>query len=709
MKLLIVESPTKAKKIANYLGDGWTVAASYGHIRDLPQREIGLAPPAFVLQYELTERARSNVPKLRELARTASHVYLATDPDREGEAISWHLKEAMRLSDGSYSRVTFNVVDAATVRSAVDKPRALDMPLVHAQEARRALDRLVGFMVSPAISDRLGMSLSAGRVQSPAVRLVVENERAIAAFKATHHFGAVIDFGGWKAAWDTKAHAGADGYVVDQALAESAARCRSFKVTESAQRKVSDAPPAPFNTSSLLQAASVALKFEPDKTMKVAQALFEQHGVISYHRTDSLNLDAATAAGIRAMLEADGLPAAPEQRRFKEKADAQLGHEAIRPADLAVREAGGTADEQALYRLIWQRAVASQMADATYTETALQLVAEDHPSAYRYLAKGRVPIELGWRRLTATDAADEPDEGEDEADGAGGQVPALAEGSAVQAKDGRLVKKVTRPPPRYTLASLAKKLEGLGIGRPATYASILTNIQDRGYVAVEARKLHATKAGMALVDALVKLEFAFMEYAYTRQLEERLDDVAGGTASYLDVVSREHSALAADVAKAAESKAVAPVHACPKCQRAMRRRKAQSGGYFWMCAGYPDHCDNFMDDKAGEPVERQSHPCPDCKRPMYRRAGKSGFFWACSGFKDGCSATLPDDRGRPGKRAEISAHACPTCGKGLIHRVKKGRGKSKGYDFWGCSGYPSCDYSCKSDAAGKPVGIKRAS
>ena len=699
MRLMIVESPNKVAKISAALGDGWRVEASYGHVRDLPERELGITPPSFDLHYTPSEGGRRTLAKLREAAKSADMVVLATDPDREGEAISWHLFDALCLRADQVERVTFNAIEPSAIRAAVAKPRKIDMQLVHAQEARRAVDRLVGYLVSPVLSEAKGERVSAGRVQSPAVRLVVEREAQIKGFKLTKHFGVVASFGTWAASWDTKPHlAEGEEYVLDRGLAERAAQSRDFVVTASASKEAGEAPPPPFSTSTLLQAASVSLGYNPDKTMKLAQSLFEQ-GLISYHRTDSLNLDAAVADEVRQYAQGQGwkLPDAP--RRFKEKDSSQQGHEAIRPTHVEDREAGGSADEKALYALVWNRAVASQLADTRVRINTLELAAKAGAETFVFRARGREVLFAGWRLLTAGDAADEGEDG-DADDAGGGTVPNLAEGMQATASACEVKAKETKPPARYTQASLVKRLEALGIGRPSTFASLVKTIMERGYVAEEARKLHATPQGIELVVALVKAQFQFIEFRYTQDMEKRLDAIAEGKEEYKAVVSAAYSVLSGEIERVKASGAIAPRHACGKCGRPMRRFKAKAGGFFWACAGTKDSvCDVYMDDDKGVPVPRKVHACPECGKPMRRLKGDKGPFWGCTGFADGCKVTLPDDKGKPGKRPQVSEYTCPECKKNLIRRTKGGK---KGYDFYSCTGYPACKQSFKVGKDGKP-------
>lgn len=720
MKLMVVESPNKVKKIASILGDGWQVEASAGHVRDLPKRELGIEGEGYELQYEFIPPSpipgspgrffpggEARVGRIAQKARQADTVYLATDPDREGEAIAWHLKDALDLQDGDYERVTFTEITAEGVHKAVASPRRIDMQLVHAQEARRALDRIVGYMVSPLLSDQLGMSVSAGRVQSPAVRLVVDREREIKAFRETNHFGARVSFdaGAWSAEWNTRPFLDADQkYLLDEALAARAAACRDFKVTASETTTQAEAPPPPFSTALLLQAASVTLKFDPEVTAKLAQKLFEQ-GVITYIRTDSVNFSEQAIGELRTYAQGKGwaLPASP--RRFKAKGDAQEAHEAIRPTHVEATEAGESADERALYRLIWLRSMASQLADARYSVNTVDLQAQAAGQTFDFRAKGRVMIDTGWRVLTATDAAEDLDAESEEDDApAGGKVPKLDAGTSKRADSGQLLKKRTKPPTRYTKASLIKKLESSGIGRPATYPAIMGNVMAKGYLAETKRFLSPTKVGCELVDTLVKGQFGFIELPFTKELEEDLDRIAEGQRSYVAVVGEAYSRLQREMTGVATSGALAPRHPCPNCGKPLRRA-SKEGRTYWYCTAYKDGCNTFMDDADGEPVARKEYACPECSAALrrYQRKDAAGkplkaFGWFCT--NDGCKNFMDDDNGKPVAK---TVHHCEKCEGELRRYQKKDKesGKPVNAFGWFCT-----TEGCKSyydDAAGQPV------
>ncbi len=649
MKLLIVESPGKIEKLTGILGGDWKVAASVGHIRDMPEREIGVAPPNFTPVYELTERGRGVADKLKKLVASASDVYLATDPDREGESIAWHLQQVLALKNPK--RCTFNDINAGPVKNAVANPRSIDIKLVTAQEARRVLDRLVGYTVSPVLSRQSGQRMSAGRVQSPAVRLVVERERAIENFKVTQHFGAVVHFAeGWTAEWNTASlYSKEPHYCLDQAIAARVAAATAFTVKEAEDKAREQNPSPPFTTSTLQQAASARLKMNPKLTMETAQKLYEQ-GAITYHRTDSPNLSEDGYREVAAYGLAKKLPIVSPQRRFKAKADAQEAHEAIRPSHIEDENAGSTEAEQQLYQLIRNRTLASQLPAARFAVRAVVLTTVIGGKEVAFKARGEKMLEPGWTLIYAD--RDSETDSEDEAPN---PLPKLVAGQAITAVRGEVLNKKTKPPKRYTEASLVKELETQGIGRPSTYAAIMEKIASSGYVVADKKQfLSATELAKSLVDSLVDA-MSFIELGFTREMESRLDDIAEGKGSYRAVIGQLHSDLNAELGRIRVS------------------------------------------------VPQGTPTCPSCKSVLRRLKSEHGFYWGCTGYPD-CKVTLPDEKGRPGQPKAapvVSAHACPACGKGLIHRHSAKQGKKDGFDFWGCSGYPSCKTSLP-NKGGKP-------
>jgi len=601
MKLMIIESPGKRKKLSAILGAGWQVEASYGHIRDLPNRELGVDAPEFKPKYVISEGSEAVVSKLKALIQKADEVYLATDPDREGEAISWHLQQALNIK--SPKRVAFSAINKTVVLAAVAQPRSIDIPRVLSQEARRVIDRLVGYMVSPALSNLAGTGMSAGRVQSPAVRLVVEKEREIRAFRVVSHYTVELCFADakltWTALWKTKPDfvSKENPYVLDAALAAEISLTKQVEVVQFGDSEEGEAPPAPFTTSTLQQAASVNLKLNPKPAMLAAQRLYEQ-GAITYHRTDNPNLDDETYEQLSAYCVSVGLVVVSKRREWKAKEGAQEGHPAVTPTDFGQECAGETDDEKALYALIRERAIASQLTNAVYAVRTVILksakTAQGKPVHFE--AKGRTLIQEGWRGFLGGDATEAEDDKEQVSSN---PVPQMNVGDVLPVSSGKVKNVKTKAPKRYTEASLVKKLESEGIGRPATYASIMEGIVSRSYVRHDGRYLVPTDAGEWVIDSLVG-RFEFIDVGFTRELEIELDRIATGQSAYITTVRNLY-------------------------ERLSRELPALAG------------------------LAMPKPPCPECGKPLRRIKGKNGFFWGCSGYPE-CSETLPDVNGKPGDK-----------------------------------------------------------
>lgn len=717
MKLMIIESPGKIKKLTTILGAGWEIAASFGHIRDLPRNEMGVAAPNFAPQYEFIpaqpipgqpgksyRSGKERVDAIKRLANNADEVYLATDPDREGESISWHLKESLGLKNPK--RVAWGEVTTTAVNAGLKASRTIDMNLVAAQEARRVLDRLVGYLVSPVLSQLTGQKLSAGRVQSPAVRLVVEREREIKAFRPTSHFGAMLYFGApekeWSAEWLLKPKFVTEDspFFMDKAFATAVSGVKAVTVKTFDEREARRSPPPPFNTSLMLQAASVALGLDPDVTMQAAQKLNEG-GHITYHRTDNPNVSDESLKDIYAEAAKLGLDVVEKPRKFPCPEGAQIGHPAITPTHWDVEEAGETSDQRALYKLIRLRAIACQLADARYKVRTVRLEAAQPVMGkdIEFEGKGRTLIYSGWLKLIGGDQADE--EGENEAVN---PIPVVKPGQALDVARGDLLAKKTKAPGRYTKASLVKKLETEGIGRPATYAAIMVNIVNRGYVKGK-KFLEPTPAGELIVDSLVG-KFKFMELSFTRDVEETLDLVAQGKAGFKDVIQKVYGQLQSELANLGIPNMPAPAAVkakCPKCKGVVtadaRTLSCQCGFKLWreiaglrltdeqcetlLSTGTLPNTPGFKSGKTGKPFSTglklaadlsgkvefvfearspaaaesagagkaaatDSHPCPKCKKPLRQRTGGKGLFWGCSGYPE-CKVTATDNNGKIGK------------------------------------------------------------
>ncbi len=576
MKLVIVESPNKVRKIKDFLGADYRVAASFGHMRDLPPTgglSVEFIDGKIKPVYAMIERSARHVKELEELAKKADEVILATDPDREGEAIAWHVSQL--LGERKYSRVVFHAVTKAEVQKAMTKPRPIDQHLVDAQQARRVLDRVVGWVVSPTLRQVSKDARSAGRVQSVALRLVADREKEVGKHKTVDYFvlSARLEKAGSPPPFAAKLVTWKDHplgqRLRDPALAEKTidwAKTVPWRVLTCDRRDSVRNPPPPFTTATVQQAASVRLGFNPDATMKHLQSLFED-GKITYHRTDSTALSPEGLAEARAVIKKDFppeyLPKSPILHATK-SANAQEAHEAIRPTHAETGPDGIGGDAGKLYRLIWQRFVACQMAPGRDQITTIDVAcAPDAPEAHTnekgettpkgvFQAKGKVLLFDGWRRLAGEDAteeakkkgkkdADEPDD--DESDG---ELPMLNPGDPLNLLELAALKRSTKPPPRYTQASLIKKLEAEGIGRPSTYAAIMRVILERGYVKEEKRKLHATPLGLSASDFLVRNYTGnFIDMDYTARLEDDLDKIARGEASWEKVVTEASFAVIA--------------------------------------------------------------------------------------------------------------------------------------------------------------------
>jgi DNA topoisomerase-1 len=657
MKLLIVESPGKIKKLKSILGQGWEVAASIGHVRDLPEKNMGVSPPDFVPCYETTERGREVLARLSALLDKAEAVFLATDPDREGEAIAWHVKEFLGLSDPP--RISFAQITETAVLDALKAPGTIDMDMVRAQESRRVLDRLVGYGVSPIMRGISKKNLTAGRVQSPALRLVVERERAIRAFDPLTHYSVEYLFGPangpsppWKAIWNPsnwlpEGHK----YFQDLGTARRLARVSSLVVESFHEGQYRVPPAAPFITSTLQQAASNALKMEPKKTMALAQRLYEE-GHITYMRTDNPNLNVEAVEEIIALARENSWPLPDRPRTFALPAGAQEAHEAIRPTRMDVESAGENEAERALYRLIRIRALASQLDEAVFATAKAVLSAkmDSHPAFFE--AKGRRLVRPGWKTILKCDQADVQAGGADDEDMAN-PVPQLAVGESLSPLKGEVKIKRTNPPARYTQASLIRELERRGIGRPSTYASIMDNLAARGYVVKNTRRqLQATGLGEELIDYLVP-GFGFLDYGYTKDMETKLDEVANGRLDYLSLVRAVSQTLEAEI-----------------------REFVLRSGLFG---------------------------CPCCGRPLIHhsgsREGLSYNFWSCSD-RGNCDTRLNDDGGKPDfqgprrDKEQLTDFKCLACGSFLYRKKGFSHRMGLNYDFFSCSSR-SCSQTYK--------------
>lgn len=711
--LVIVESPAKAKTINKYLGNDFIVKSSIGHIRDLPtsgsstpvdpksrakqaaltrkmspeekekyKREkareqlvnrMGIDPEnGWQAHYEILPGKEKVVAELKRLAKSADRVYLATDLDREGEAIAWHLREAIGENVSEYKRVVFNEITKKAITEAFERPSELDINRVNAQQARRFLDRVVGYMVSPLLWQKVARGLSAGRVQSVAVRLVVEREHEIRAFVPEEYWELHADTQTARRdglRLEVKKQAGDNFRPVNQAQTQSAIKAlqqATLTVTGREDKPTSSRPSAPFITSTLQQAASTRLGFGVKKTMMLAQRLYEA-GYITYMRTDSTNLSNDAVAACRDYIQSNyGPKYLPEKPlRYSSKEGAQEAHEAIRPSDVTVKPqhlAGMERDAERLYTLIWSQFVACQMTPARYTSTTVEVTAGE----FELRTRGRIMVFDGYTKVLPQASKKDED----------AILPNVSVGETLQLVKLDPSQHFTKPAPRYSEASLVKELEKRGIGRPSTYASIISTIQERGYVRVENRRFFAEKMGDIVTARLVENFSDLLDFSFTARMEESLDKVADGDVEWLALLDQFYADFTHQLAAAEDP------------QHGMR---------------------------ANDPTETDI-PCPDCARPMMIRTASTGVFLGCSGYalapKERCKSTINlipgeeveavnDDDDEAEARALIGKHRCPICSTAMesylidsdrkLHvcgnnpdcsgfEVEKGKFKIKGYD-----------------------------
>ena len=650
MKLMIVESPNKVKKIKSFLGDDWRVSASVGHIRDLPDREMGFTPPDFRPQYVISPDKKKVVSELKKQAAAASEVYLATDPDREGEAIAWHLKSALGLK--SHQRVTFNEISKNAISKALQSARQIDVNLVTAQEGRRVLDRIVGYIVSPILSKQAGIPLSGGRVQSPAVKLVVMKEREIQKFRKRNFYTVEIELAnGLTATLNPAGWCEDNKHIFDKEVAEEIAAIESVLTTKVSIEPKSVKPKSPFTTSTLQQAASSILKMSPNDTMKNAQALFEQ-GAISYHRTDSPNLSPESFSVLRQFMHDAGFDTQESQLTWQAKAGAQEGHEAIRPTHAEDEVAGETDKQRQLYALIRERTLTSVLNPAIDTVTSIEFISTDEievkgkVSQAKFSVSGKVEKYPGWRVFPKIEKVGTPSD----------QLPVLVDEGSEHSVKTTILTKTTEPPSRFTEADLIKALEKLGIGRPSTYASILENIKKRDYIEInKERKIQPTTIGFAICDALDAM--TFMNLQYTKILEDQLDLIASGKSTYKKLVSSLYETVTEESQRIKIERLVAS-KPCPVCGEPVERHKSsKTNGYFWVHINEETSCHKFLSDLKGEPVIQEkkssqsvkSAPCPNCQKELKQLTKNESKFWVHINEADSkdCQRFISDDNGKP--------------------------------------------------------------
>jgi len=690
MRLLIVESPAKAKTISKYLGKSFTVKASVGHVRDLPKsnKQAIDIKGGFIPHYVISPGKEEVVSELSRLAKKADEVLLATDPDREGEAIAWHIKEACNLKKPK--RVVFHEITKEAVEEAIKHPREIDNNLKVAQEARRVLDRLVGYDLSGLIWKKVRYGLSAGRVQSPALRIIMEREREIRAFKPE-------DFWVINAEVETKKNKDRlslicseeprDQKTVDDIVKQG--KRGSWKVIEVKETEVGKSPRAPFITSTLQQAASSRLGFAPSRTMGVAQKLYEA-GLITYMRTDSTTISDIAQKNILAEIEKKFGKEYVSPRVYKTKSkNAQEAHEAIRPTHIGTATAGINEEQKRLYQLIWQRTIASQMSDAKIFRT--KVIAN--------IEKGTIPdfSVNGSRVLFPGWIAAEPAGREEDV-----KLPKVAVGDALALLDLSSQAKQTEPPGRYSEAGLVKELEKRGIGRPSTYASIIKTILERGYVDKDGKSLVPTDTGEVVSTFLEKYFAEYISDTFTAEMEDELDEIAEGKREYVKTLKDFYGPFSKDVKSKEKIEKLtnlgdAPKEfRCPICKSEMIIKLGRTGK-FLSCSRFPD-CNGArtIDGKELEGPKETGEACPECKTgKLVERDGKFGRFVACSNYPK-CKYIKRDAQGADGNLLNGTGVKCPTCKEGEMV-ARKGRFGV----FYSCSNYPKCKNAIKAKPTGK--------
>src|SRR5271155_5563457 len=774
--LVIVESPAKAKTINKYLGKDYVVMASLGHIKDLPKKDLSVdVENGFKPKYEVIEGKKKLMQELRDAAKKVDNVYLAADPDREGEAICWHLQEELKskksdkrkAEDGSESpaffRVMFNEITKKAIKAAFEHPTEVNANLVNAQQARRVLDRLVGYKVSPLLWDKVRRGLSAGRVQTVALRVIVEREREVRAFVPKEYWTIhALLAAGQPPSFEAKLikYNGQDIEIPDQAESQrilAAVDHAIWQVASVAQKEKRRFAPPPFTTSKLQQAGYNRLRYTAKRTMMLAQRLYEgvelgEEGtvaLITYMRTDSVKVSADAIAQVRDHIGSSyGQSYLPEKPNFfKSKKDAQEAHEAIRPTDVArtpdsVRRYLDD-DMFKLYQMIWQRFVASQMVPAVFDQTTIDVDA----SGYTFRATGSVMKFEGY--LAAYQAVKEEEEKDDEGDAAGSRLPVVREGEQLRLETIRPEQHFTEPPPRYTEATLVKELEEKGIGRPSTYAAIISTIVEREYVNKDQGRFTPTMLGEKVSDLLVKAFEDIFDVGFTARLEDELDEIEEGKMTWRTAVGEFWERFVVDLDHASDKmvsyKAGIPTgQKCEKCGEGELLERISRHGFFLGCSRYPE-CDFIRDiaengnsDSVGEGGVVY---CDNCGKEMAIKRGRFGTFLACTGYPD-CKTTrrlaagtkkalqpdvvldekCPTDGGvllrRAGRfgdfigcqnypkckytRPITLGIKCPKCNEGEFVRRGTAKGRGAGRIFYGCSRYPDCDFTTPHEPIAEP-------
>jgi DNA topoisomerase-1 len=712
--LVIVESPTKAKTIGKYLGKQFVVKASLGHVKDLPKKNLSVdVDHNFEPHYEVIEGKKKLIAELKAAAKGVDSVYLAADPDREGEAICFHLQEELNGSKKGpkFFRVMFNEITANAIKKAFEKPGSVNLHLVDAQQARRVLDRLVGYKISPLLWDKVRRGLSAGRVQTVALRLIVDREREIRAFIKREYWTIDVQLNAKKPPVLTARFTKKNDEAIElpdegttKSLLDQLDGAKYLVHSVSTKEKKRN-PVPPFITSTLQQEASRKLRFSVKRAMMLAQRLYEGKelgaegsiGLITYMRTDSTRVSPDALEEVRGLIkDRFGAPFVPESPNFyKSKKDAQDAHEAIRPSS-ARRTPEDVApyleeDELKLYRLIWMRFVASQMTPAVFDQTTIDVAAKGKDGAtYMFRATGSVPKFKGFLEVYE-EGKDQKDSDDEELKN---RLPLVAEGEELRFKSIEPEQHFTEPPPRFNEATLVKELESDGVGRPSTYASILSTIQEREYVKKDGGKFVPTELGMVVTDLLLENFKNLFDITYTARMEEELDEIEEGKMDWREAMSEFYERFQKDLEHAERhmtdiKRMEEPTgEDCEKCGKPMVIKWGKFGKFI-ACTGYPE-CSNTRelppDPSSAEGLTEQDAEeyCENCGRVMVLKKGRFGQFYACSGYPD-CKTTK--QIGGTQKKSDVPLEEkCPQCGNNLV--LKNGRFG----EFTACSTYPKCKY-----------------
>src|ERR1700719_4453380 len=708
--LVIVESPAKAKTIGKYLGKDFLVKASLGHVKDLPKKNLSVdVEHDFKPVYEVIEGKKKLIAELKTAAKGADAVYLAADPDREGEAICFHLQEELqeKKNGPKFFRVMFNEITKSAVQKAFEAPAQVNLHLVDAQQARRILDRLVGYKISPLLWDKVRRGLSAGRVQTVALRLIVDREREIKAFIKKEYWSIDVNLAAKKPP-QLSAHLAKKNEenveISNQSEADAIVATldgTSYVVRSVTNKEKKRNPVPPFITSTLQQESARKLRFSVKRTMMLAQKLYEgvelgkdegAVGLISYMRTDSTRVSNDALDEVRGMIaERYGVDYRPEKPNFyKSKKDAQDAHEAIRPTS-ALRTpesvAGFLADDEAkLYALIWQRFVASQMTPAVFDQTTIDVDAKGKDgAAYLFRATGSVEKFNGFLRVykEGKDAKDEDDEEEKS------KLPVVTQGEVLKFKAIKPEQHFTEPPPRFTEATLVKELEADGVGRPSTYASILSTIQEREYVKKDGGKFTPTELGMVVTDLLLESFEDLFDVTYTARMEQELDEIEEGKIDWQAAMAEFYERFQKDLERAERhmtdiKRMEEPTdQICEKCGKPMVIKWGRHGKFI-ACTGYPE-CTNTREiAQEGVTEQDEAEYCDNCGRPLVLKKGRFGQFLACTGYPD-CKTTKQLGAGQKPQDVPLD-EPCPQCGNKLVKKF------GRYGEFVACSSYPTCKY-----------------